>query len=72
MKTHYYLGWFNYFFPEKLEKILQEDIKDRKSLVMISSNPLNYEDDGATERSWFNHANITFNEYHLINYCVEK
>lgn len=40
MKTHYYLGWFNNFFPEKLGRILQEDITDRKSLVMISSNPL--------------------------------
>jgi cyanophycinase-like exopeptidase len=72
MKTHYYLGWFNNFFPEKLGKVLQKDINNRKSLVMISSNPSNYEDVGATERSWFNQANILFDEYHLINYRIQK
>ncbi|MEQ6353322.1 Type 1 glutamine amidotransferase-like domain-containing protein [Lysinibacillus sp. M3] len=73
MKTHYYLGWFNNFFPENLGRVLQEDITDRKSLAMISSNPFFYEDDGATERSWLDQAGIMFNEYHyLINYRVQK
>ncbi|KGA96146.1 cyanophycinase [Alkalihalobacillus alcalophilus ATCC 27647 = CGMCC 1.3604] len=72
MKTHYYLGWFNNTFPENLGKILQEDITDRKSLAMISSNPFFYEDDGATERSWLDQAGIMFDEYHLINYRVQK
>ncbi|WP_214484964.1 Type 1 glutamine amidotransferase-like domain-containing protein [Bacillus sp. SM2101] len=72
MKTHYYLGWFNNFFPENLGRALQEDITDRKSLVMISSNPSSYEDDGATERSWLDQAGIIFDEYHLINYRVQK
>ncbi|WP_144569729.1 Type 1 glutamine amidotransferase-like domain-containing protein [Bacillus pseudomycoides] len=72
MKTHYYLGWFNNFFPENLGRVLQEDITDRKSLVMISSNPFSYEDDGATERSWLDQAGIIFDEYHLINYRVQK
>lgn len=72
MKTHYYLGWFSNFFPENLGRVLQEDITDRKSLVMISSNPSIYEDDGATERSWLDHAGIMFDEYHLINYRVQK
>ncbi len=72
MKTHYYLGWFNNFFPDKLGRKLQEDIIDRKSLVMISSNPLFYEDDGATERSWLDHAGIEFENYHLINYQIQK
>lgn len=72
MKTHYYLGWFSNFFPEKLGRVLQEDITDRKSLVMISSNPSCYEDDGATERSWLDEAGIMFDEYHLINYQVQK
>ncbi|WP_409290439.1 Type 1 glutamine amidotransferase-like domain-containing protein [Peribacillus sp. SCS-37] len=71
MKAHYYLGWFNNFFPEKLARILQKDITDRKSLVMISSNPSIYEDDGAAERSWLDHAGIIFDEYHLINYLVQ-
>lgn len=72
MKIHYYLGWFNNFFPEKLGRALQEDITDRKSLALISSNPSIYEDDGATERSWLDHTNILFDEYHLINYRVQK
>ena len=72
MKTHYYLGWFNKFFPENLGRVLQEDITDRKSLVMISSTPLVDEADGAAERSWLDHAGISFDEYHLINYRVQK
>ncbi|WP_079478982.1 Type 1 glutamine amidotransferase-like domain-containing protein [Halobacillus salinus] len=72
MKTHYYLGWFENFFPKNLRKILEEDITDRKSIVMISSNPSLEEDNGATERSWLDQAGIKFDEYHLINYRVQK
>ena len=72
MKTHYYLGWFNTFFPEKLGKVLQEDITDRKSLVMVSSNPDFFEDVGAAERSWLDQAGIKFDKYHLLNYEVQK
>ncbi|OBW60290.1 cyanophycinase [Solibacillus silvestris] len=72
MKTHYYLGWFNNFFPEHLGRVLQEDITDRKSLAMISSNPSVYKEIGATERSWLDQAGIIFDAYHLINYHVQK
>ncbi|WP_409299379.1 Type 1 glutamine amidotransferase-like domain-containing protein [Peribacillus sp. SCS-26] len=72
MKAHYYLGWYNNFFPEKLASLLQKDITDRKSLVMISSNPSIYEEDGAAERSWLDQAGIMFDECHLINYRVQK
>ncbi|MGD7054249.1 Type 1 glutamine amidotransferase-like domain-containing protein [Sutcliffiella horikoshii] len=72
MKTHYYLGWFSNFIPEDLTRVLKEDITDRKSIAMISSNPAIYEEDGATERSWLDEAGITFDEYHLINYQVQK
>ncbi|MBU3145404.1 Type 1 glutamine amidotransferase-like domain-containing protein [Clostridium sp. CF012] len=74
MKTHYYLGWFNDGFFEKLVRLLHEDITDRKSLVMISGNPFLHEDEevGATERSWLDQANIMFDEYHLIDYGVQK
>ncbi|GAA3347791.1 hypothetical protein GCM10017717_22820 [Deinococcus persicinus] len=72
MKIHYYLGWFNDFFPENLGRVLQEDITDRKSLAMISSNPLLYEEEGDTERSWLDQAGILFDDYHLINYHVQK
>jgi cyanophycinase len=74
MKTHYYLGWFNDFFLEKLIRLLHEDIIDRKSLVMISANQFLSEDEevGATERSWLDQANIMFDEYHLIDYGIQK
>lgn len=72
MKIHYYLGWFNNFFPDTLGRLLQEDIIDRNSIAMISSNPSIYEDDGATERSWLDQAGIMFDEYHLINYRLQK
>lgn len=72
MKIHYYLGWFTEYFPVKLEKSLQEDIIERKLLVMISSMPTTHELDGSTEREWLDHAGIKFDEYHLINYRVQK
>ncbi|WP_080844030.1 Type 1 glutamine amidotransferase-like domain-containing protein [Cytobacillus gottheilii] len=72
MKTHYYLGWFESFFSENLGRALQEDIIDRKSLAMISSNPSIYEDDGATERTWLDQVGVMFDEYHLINYRLQK
>ena len=72
MKTHYYLGWFTDFFPENLSKALREDLTERKSLVMISSDPSDAEVDGAVERSWLNQAGIQFNQYHLIDSSVAK
>lgn len=72
MKTHYYLGWLTNFFPEKLGRVLQEDITDRKSIAMISSNPSIYEEIGVTERSWLDQAGIVFDEYHLINHRLRK
>ncbi len=74
MKIHYYLGWFNDTFNEKLVKLLNDDIIDRKSIVMISANPFLNEDEevGTTERWWLDQANIMFEEYHLIDYSVHK
>lgn len=74
MKIHYYLGWFNDTFNEKLVKLLNDDIIDRKSIVMISANPFLNEDEevGTTERWWLHQANIMFEEYHLIDYSVHK
>lgn len=78
MKTHYYLDWFyEKGFSEKLVNVLHEDITDRKSLVMISAKPSDYEDEQVNiedvfERTWFNQANILFDEYHLIDHCTQK
>ncbi|WP_339845071.1 Type 1 glutamine amidotransferase-like domain-containing protein [Paenibacillus sp. FSL W7-1088] len=77
MKTHYYFSWFKDFFPEKLVKLLHEDITDRKSLVMISADPSGYTDeqinfDDISEWTWLNQANIIFEEYHFIDYRMQK
>ncbi|MCH4827251.1 MAG: Type 1 glutamine amidotransferase-like domain-containing protein [Carnobacterium alterfunditum] len=72
MNTHYYLGWFTDFFPERLSQMLRDDITDRKSLVMISSNPLDAKVDGTVERSWLDHAGILFDDYYLINHGIKK
>lgn len=72
MKTRYYLGWFNNYFPENLCHMLQKDITDRKSIAMISSNPTSYKDVGATERSWLDQAGIMFDDYHVIDYRSKK
>ncbi|MFE4712453.1 MULTISPECIES: Type 1 glutamine amidotransferase-like domain-containing protein [unclassified Paenibacillus] len=77
MSTHYYFSWFNDFFPEQLVQCLHEDILDRKSLVMISATPSGYTDekinfDDVSEWTWLNQANIIFNEYHFIDYRMQK
>ncbi|WP_339798774.1 Type 1 glutamine amidotransferase-like domain-containing protein [Paenibacillus sp. FSL R5-0744] len=77
MTTHYYLSWFNNFFPEKLVHCLHEDIQDRKSLVMISAEPSGYTGeqiniDDVSECTWLNQANIIFDEYHFIDYRMQK
>ncbi|WP_336765065.1 Type 1 glutamine amidotransferase-like domain-containing protein [Paenibacillus sp. USHLN196] len=77
MSTHYYISWFNDFFPEKLVKLLHEDIQDRKSLVMISADPSGYTDeqinfDDISEWTWLNQANIIFDENHFMDYRMQK
>ncbi len=78
MKTHYYLDWFyDKGFSEKLTNVLHEDIVDRKSLVWISAESPDYNDeqvniDDVYERTWFNQANIFFDEYHLIDHRTQK
>ncbi len=78
LKTHYYFSWFNDFFPEKLVKLLQEDVQDRKSLVMISADPSGYTGeqinfDDVSEWRWLNQANIILmNIISLITACRRK
>lgn len=76
MRTYYYFSWFNHFFPEKLIKLLHEDIQDRKSLVMISGDPSDYEGeqvnfDDITEWTWLTQANLRFDETHFIDYRMQ-
>lgn len=74
MKTHYYLGWFNTYFGEKLKKMLNEDIKDRHSLVMISAKKSYLQDEvlGISEKSWLDEAGISFEHYNTIDYKTGK
>lgn len=77
MSTHYYFSWFNHFLPEKLVHCLHKDIHDRQSLVMISANPsddtgeeVNF--DEISEWTWLYQANLIFDEYHYIDYRMQK
>lgn len=72
MRCYYYLGWFNHYFPEKLSRILQEDIVCRKSIVFISSNPMDFYALGAIEKSWLDQAEIRFDTYFVVNYQTDK
>ncbi|MCE3204100.1 Type 1 glutamine amidotransferase-like domain-containing protein [Paenibacillus sonchi] len=77
MCTHYYFSWFNDFLPERLVQCLHEDIQDRQSLVMISAQPSDYESeqinfDDISEWTWLNQANLIFDEYHFIDYRMQK
>lgn len=56
---------------------MHEDIQDRKSLVMISAEPSGYTGeqiniDDVSECTWLNQANIIFDEYHFIDYRMQK
>ncbi|WP_058763519.1 Type 1 glutamine amidotransferase-like domain-containing protein [Exiguobacterium chiriqhucha] len=68
MKTCYYLGWFNDFFPTHLADALSRDVTDRQSLVIVSSDPGSAEVNGVTELSWLQESEILFQHYHMINY----
>ena len=76
MKIHYYSEWFYNALPEKLIALLQADITDRKSLVMICTTPSDYkaadEAFNTIKQKWFDSANIIFSKYHLIGYRVSK
>ncbi|WP_313960275.1 Type 1 glutamine amidotransferase-like domain-containing protein [Paenibacillus xylanexedens] len=77
MSTHYYFSWFNDIFPEKLVERLHEDITDRKSLVMISAEPSDYEGEQVnfediTEWTWLTQVILSFDEYHFIDYRIRK
>ena len=73
MKTCYYIDWFDGALPEKLVKLLHEDLTDRKSFVMLSANcPVEDEEINLTKNTWLGQAGIVFDEYHLINRDVLK
>lgn len=78
MQIRYYLDWFyEKGFSDKLVSALNEDIVERKSLVMIAAE--SYDDteeqvsgDNIFEKTWFDQADIFFDEYHLIDSNLQK
>lgn len=78
IKTHYYLDWYyDKGFSEKLVNVMNKDITDRKSMVFICAEPDDDKDEQVNienifERSWFDQANIFFDNYHLIDHCTQK
>lgn len=78
MQIRYYLDWFyEKGFSDKLVSALNEDIVERKSLVMIAAEA--YDDteeqvsgDNIFEKTWFDQADIFFDEYHLIDSNLQK
>jgi len=76
MKTHYYFGWFNETMPKEVGELLNQDLTSKKSLVMISTVPAEFEyNDNFSKwvkESWFDYATVIFEEHHLIDYRVTK
>jgi len=77
MKIHYYIDWFADTMPEKVAELLRNDISDRKSLVLISAYPSDYEKSGEVFNTiikvkWLDPAGIIFDEYSLIDYRTTK
>ncbi len=78
VQIRYYLDWFyEKGFSDKLVSALNEDIVERKSLVMIAAE--SYDDteeqvsgDNIFEKTWFDQADIFFDEYHLIDSNLQK
>jgi len=77
LKIHYYIDWFQDTMPERMAELLRNDISDRKSLVMISAYPSDYEKSGEIFNTiikvkWLDPAGIIFDEYSLIDYRTAK
>ena len=76
METHYYFGWFNDTMPKKVGVLLNEDLSSKKSLVMICTAPSDYEGNDRLSKwvkeSWFDFAGVVFDEYHWIDYRLNK
>ena len=76
MKTHYYFDWFNDSMPKPIAEALMNDIPARKSLVFICATPSDHEFNAKqfniAKEQWLDHAKVTFEEYHLVDYRMTK
>ena len=75
-RIHYYFGWFEKTIPSQLADMLNSELADKKSLVIISTAPKDDEyNDGmmaTTKDVWFEPAGVVFENYHSIDYRVGK
>ena len=75
-KIRYYFGWFNNTIPKEVAQALHNDIPNKKSLVIITTAPSDYkytdEMVAFTRDTWFEPANVIFDNYHSIDYRVKK
>jgi len=71
MSIHYYSGWFEKALPAQMVKLLGNDIKNKKSIVMVwgfaPEEYLTFAKD-----VWLEPAGIVFDEYHLIDRQTSK
>ncbi|MCL2397390.1 MAG: Type 1 glutamine amidotransferase-like domain-containing protein [Defluviitaleaceae bacterium] len=75
-KVRYYFGWFTKTIPQHLADILNNELVEKKSLVIISTAPSDakYSDDALnlTRDIWFEPAGLVFEQYHSIDYRIRK
>lgn len=51
---------------------MSQDVIDRQSLVMISSDPASTVVNGVIELSWLRETGLLFQKYHLVNYEMDQ
>jgi len=75
-KIHYYFGWFEGTIPKQIADLLNKDLKDKKSIAIITTAPADNEyTDGMlafAKDTWFEPAGAWFEEYHSIDYRISK
>lgn len=76
-KTHYYFSWFSNGLPKKIADLLHKDISSKKSFVTITTKPsgdcaISEEEYRMVKDDWLGASNIVFDEYHFIDYKVNK
>ena len=75
-RAHYYFGWFDNTMPTQIGDMLLSDLADKKSIAIIYTSPddrqTNDEWLGFTKNEWLEHAGVVFENYHSIDYRVDK
>ena len=78
MSIHYYSGFFQAALPKQMVELLGSDITDRKSIAVVAGyGNWHPEEDpkidlNFAKNTWFDPADIVFDEYHLIDRSIPK